>query len=201
MKPPARRSRCRWPTSSGKVTAGTGRPLPGGPRGARERPGSPPRPGPGAAGAVIAVVAGTAAVSSAIHGGRAAAGAGPAHRAIAYVVNSGSGTVTPIRTATNTALPPITTGDNSDTIAITPDGKTAYVANYLYHRGTVTPIRTATNTALPPVKTGRSPAAIAITPDGKTAYVANNGSGTVTPIRTATNTPLPPIRTGPHPDD
>jgi len=115
-----------------------------------------------AAAAVIAVVAGTAAVSSAIHGGRAAAGAGPAHRAIAYVVNSGSGTVTPIRTATNTALPPITTGDNSDTIAITPDGKTAYVANF--DSGTVTPIRTATNTALPPIKTGLGAVAIVISP-------------------------------------
>ena len=31
----------------------------------------------------------------------------PAHRVIAYVANAESGTVTPIRTATNTALPPI----------------------------------------------------------------------------------------------
>ena len=40
-------------------------------------------------------------------------------------------------------------------IAITPDGKTAYVANF--GSGTVTPIRTATNTALPPMKVGRHP--------------------------------------------
>ena len=151
-----------------------------------------------AGGAVIAVVAGTMAVSSAIHGRRAAAGANLAHRAIAYVANR-QGTVTPIRTATNTALPPIKAGDNPDFIAITPDGKTVYVANYVYQRGTVTPIRTATNTALPPIKVGRTPAAIAITPDGKTAYVANFLSGTVTPIRTATNTALPPIKTGYYP--
>src|SRR5262249_56804877 len=93
--------------------------------------------------------------------------------------------VTPTRTATNTALPPINAGDNPDAIAITPHGKTVYVANYVYRGGTVTPIRTATKTALPPIKTGRSPAAIAITPDGKTAYVVNFDSGTVTPIRTA----------------
>ena len=47
-------------------------------------------------------------------------GAGRAHRFIAYVVNSGSGTVTPIRTATNTALPPIKTGLGPDAIVITP---------------------------------------------------------------------------------
>jgi len=120
-----------------------------------------------AAVAVIAVVAGTAAVSGAIHGRRAAAGAGPAHRAIAYAVNMGDyphspGTVTPIRTATNTALPPVKTGRGPTAIAITPDGKTAYVANFM--SGTVTPIQTATNTPLPPIKTGLSAVAIAIFP-------------------------------------
>jgi YVTN family beta-propeller protein len=47
-------------------------------------------------------------------------------------------------------------------IAITPDGKTAYVTNYA--SGTVTPIRTATNTALRAVKVGTHPVAIALTP-------------------------------------
>ena len=37
--------------------------------------------------------------------------------------------MTPIATATNTAGPPITVGIDPDAIAITPDGKTAYVAN------------------------------------------------------------------------
>ena len=70
--------------------------------------------------------------------------------------------VTPIRTATNTALPPIETGSDPNAIAITPDGRTAYVTNP--GSGTVTPIRTATNTALRPIKTGLGPDAIAITP-------------------------------------
>ena len=175
-----------------------------GPR--RASPAKPGRRWPGwvppvaAAGAVIAVVAGSAAVSSTIHGSGATGAASRAHRPIAYVANAGSGTVTPIRTATNTALAPIKAGASPAAIVITPDGKTAYVANYVYHRGTVTPIRTATNTALPPITTGRSPAAIVITPDGKTVYVANFDSGTVTPIRTATNTALPPIKTGFFPD-
>ena len=69
----------------------------------------------------------------------------------AYVLSStvlggGSGTVTPIRTATNTALPTDRRGQDPRAIAITPDGKTVYVTNY--QSGTVTPIRTATNTAL-----------------------------------------------------
>src|SRR6516162_2675815 len=105
-----------------------------------------------AAAAVTAVVAGSAAVSSAIHGPEAIGGASLGHGATAYVTNPGSGTVTPIRTATNTALPPVKTGPGPVRIAITPDGKTAYVVN---SSGTVTPIRTATNTSLPPIKVGR----------------------------------------------
>ncbi|HEX3193386.1 MAG TPA: YncE family protein, partial [Streptosporangiaceae bacterium] len=101
----------------------------------------------------------------------------------AYVLSStvlggGSGTVTPIRTATNTALKPITVGQDPRALAITPDGTTIYVTNY--QSGTVTPIRTATNTALAPIRVGRNPLAIAIAPDGKTAYVADAQSGTVT---------------------
>jgi DNA-binding beta-propeller fold protein YncE len=68
--------------------------------------------------------------------------------------------VTPIQTATNKALPPIKTGRLPQAIAITPDGKTAYVS--LVTAGVI-PIRTATNTALPRIKTGYS-GAIAITP-------------------------------------
>jgi YVTN family beta-propeller protein len=119
----------------------------------------------------------------------------------AYVLTNtlagGPGTVIPIRTATNTALTPITVGQDPRALAITPDGKTIYVTNY--QSGTVTPIRTATNTALAPIKVDGNPWAIAITPDGKTAYVANLQSGTVTPIRTATNTALTPIKVGRDP--
>ena len=71
--------------------------------------------------------------------------AGKSAPVTAYVANAGSGTVTPIATATNTAGRPITTGNDPLAIAITPDGKTAYVANAA--SGTVTPITTATNTA------------------------------------------------------
>ncbi len=127
---------------------------------------------------------------------RAAADRIPATRpgtATAYVVNAGSGTVTPIAIANNRAGPAIPVGDNPQAIAITPDGKTAYVANYV--SGTVTPITTATNKPGPAIPVGNVPGAIAITPHGKTAYVANWDAGTVTPISTATNKPGHAIRT------
>ena len=70
--------------------------------------------------------------------------------------------MTPIQTATNKAGKAIKVGNRPGAIAITPDGKTAYVANH--DSGTVTPIRTATNTALKAIKVGSDPTAIAITP-------------------------------------
>ena len=123
----------------------------------------------------------------------------------AYVLSStvlggGSGTVTPIRTASNTALKPIAVGQDPRALAITPDGTTIYVTNY--ESGTVTPIRTATNTALAPINVPEGSFNMAITPDGTTIYVLDLGSsqhkqGLVIPIRTATNTALRPITIGP----
>jgi DNA-binding beta-propeller fold protein YncE len=107
--------------------------------------------------------------------------AGPANPATAYVVNKDSGTLTPIRTATNTAGTPIPVGISAYAIAITRHGKTAYVVA----GGRVIPIQTATNTVGPPITAGSNPQAIAITPNGKTAYVLNIDSNTVTPIQTA----------------
>ena len=104
----------------------------------------------------------------------------------------------PIATAANTAGPPIEIGNHPDGIAITPDGKTVYVANI--NSGTVTPIETATNTAGTPIEVGEGARAIVITADGETAYVGVWGEpGTVTPIATATNTAGTPIEVGDGP--
>ena len=105
--------------------------------------------------------------------------------------------MTPIDTATNTAGTAIAVGSGPFGVAITPDGKTAYVTNDL--SGSVTPIDTATNTPGTAIAVGSAPFGVAITPDGKTAYVANLSSGSVTPIDTATNTPGTPIAVGSSP--
>ena len=105
--------------------------------------------------------------------------------------------MTPVTTATNTPGKPIKIGAIPAAIAITPDGKTAYIADV--HPGTVTPVATATNTPGRPIKIGGFPWAIAITPDGKTAYIVNlpaygRGPSRVIPVATATNTPGRPIK-------
>jgi len=112
---------------------------------------------------------------------------------MAYVTET-LGVVTPVNIATGTAGTPITVGPMPTAIAITPDGKTAYVANE--GSNTVTPITIATGTAGTPITVGSTPDAIAITPNGQTAYVANEGSRTVTPITVATGTAGTPIPVG-----
>src|SRR5258708_12685164 len=85
-------------------------------------------------------------------GAALAATASPACRTdpvIAYVVNPASGTVTPIRTATNTALKAIKVGFAPLAIAITASGKTAYVPDALLNP--VTPLSPPTHTAGTPL--------------------------------------------------
>jgi DNA-binding beta-propeller fold protein YncE len=117
---------------------------------------------------------------------------GPPTLYIYGYTGSHGGTVTPISTATNTPGRPIHVGggprSGAGQIAITPDGKTAYVTT----GSSVTPINMATGTPGTPIHVGGGVTrGIAITPDGKTAYVTTGSS--VTPISTATNTPGQPI--------
>jgi len=123
----------------------------------------------------------------------------------AYVTIFSSGTVTPINLSDNKAGKPIKISGKPlgngfmglpFAIAITPDGKTAYVTNGA--SGTVTPIDVATGKPGEPIKISGKPGAdaIAISADGTTAYVANQPSSTVTPIYLATGTPEKPIKIG-----
>ncbi len=128
-------------------------------------------------------------------------GSDPGSSYIAYVADevsyryrdSTSGTVTPITTGSDMpqlpihALQPLA-------IAITPDGKTAYVTSVLDNL--VTSVTLATSTEAFRIPVARSPVAIAIAPDGATAYVSSFQRGMVTPIAVATNTREAPIRVG-----
>jgi DNA-binding beta-propeller fold protein YncE len=117
----------------------------------------------------------------------------------AYVTRQYPADVVPIRVATGTALRPITFSHHFIPLelAVTPDGKSAYVSGAVMGGDTVVPINLATGTALRPIKAGISPGPIAITPDGRTMYVGADGSfvtgerapSTVTPVRIATSKP------------
>jgi hyaluronoglucosaminidase len=127
-----------------------------------------------------------------------------------YIPDSSPDGVIPFFTATNTPGKLVGFGSASvQSIAITPDGRTAYVMSQpeltrpltsVDHIlkcspvGELTPVSTATNTAGKPIKVGCLPLTAVVTPDGQTIYVVS--TGTVTPIATATGRPGKPIKIG-----
>jgi YVTN family beta-propeller protein len=95
-------------------------------------------------------------------------------------------TVSVIRTATNTVVATVPVGNAPDAVAVTPDGKHAYVASDL--SASVSVVDTATNMVVgTTIPVGATPDAVAVTPDGKHAYVANPNSNNVSVIDTASN--------------
>jgi len=100
-----------------------------------------------------------------------------------YVANWGTddkagSTVTPIEVteggASGRVLPSITVGLNPNWVAVTNDGKTAYVANK--GSSSITPIDVASNTAGAAISVPGPPIQMQIAPDGTMAFVAIAGS-------------------------
>jgi YVTN family beta-propeller protein len=110
----------------------------------------------------------------------------------AYVANIVSNTISVIDTATNMVVAALPLGEVTG-IAITPDGKHAYVTQFA---GSVSVIDTASNTVVATVTAGSEPGGVAVTPDGQHAYVTNSGSSNVSVIATATNTVVATVTVG-----
>ena len=121
---------------------------------------------------------------------------------LSTVAPDSPGTVIPVNLATGHPGTPIETGADPVAIAISPDGRTAYVVDD-GDSGTTTPVDLATGQPGTPIETGTDPQAIAITPDGTTAYVTDDGNGhgdgTVIPVNLATGHPGTPIKVGADP--
>src|SRR5215831_13450343 len=132
--------------------------------------------------------------------GAASPGTPPAASAsvvTAYVLNSGA--VTPINTVTKTALKQISTkGGPSFLMAMTPNGKKVYVADYDGGPG-VLPISTATNSPGKQILVARNPSALGVTPHSKTLYIVDQDSNNVDAISTATNQDVGGFETGETP--
>jgi YVTN family beta-propeller protein len=93
---------------------------------------------------------------------------------------------------------PVEAGEGPTSVAITPDGKYAYVTDVVGE--SVSVIETGLRRKVATIEgVGAEPFGIAITPDGKYAYVTDNGSDEVTVISTATKKVVKSISVGSEP--
>jgi YVTN family beta-propeller protein len=131
-----------------------------------------------------------------------AASVGLSAQPYGYVTNYGNGTVSVVNAPTSAiAGSPINVGPNPSFVAITPDGRHAYITNTnaAASPGSVSVIDTATNTVVATITVGDQPQGVAISPDGSKAWVIDfgfqNGPG-ISIIDTATNTVTTTITAG-----
>jgi hyaluronoglucosaminidase len=157
-------------------------------------PGSSPRRVLFAAVLLAAAVPGAAHadVDADVEAGRAAV----RHAHKAYVLNTGSASVTVINTRTGKARKTIKVAGEPRSVVVTPNGKTAYVLVW-GQKGVVTPIDTRTDKPGRPIKVGAWPVGrLVVTPDSRKVYVMSGGNKII-PITTKTNKAGKPIKEGP----
>src|SRR3954447_24513160 len=122
----------------------------------------------------------------ALAGALLAAAPGAQAAPFAYVTNLESGNVSQYDTLGDGGLSPIgpaTAESGPADVAVSPNGRSAYVLNFnvntisQYDINATTGVLTAKSPAT--VAGGDLPRAVAITPDGRSAYVANQAGGDV----------------------
>jgi YVTN family beta-propeller protein len=117
---------------------------------------------------------------------------------LAVVGERDSNQVSFVNAATNKLVGgPVEAGQGPTSVAITPDGKFAYVTDVFGK--SVSVIETGLRRNVATIEVGANPFGIAITPDGKYAYVADSGSDEVTVISTATKKVVKSIPVGSEP--
>ena len=110
-----------------------------------------------------------------------------------------NGYVEVLATPTNTEVAQIALPDSGSYDTVSPDGKTAFVSNYVAGgAGYVGVIDTASNTLTSQISVGTNvyPQGGAVSQDGTRLYVPNSGNGTVSVIDTATHTVVATVQVG-----
>lgn len=115
----------------------------------------------------------------------------------AYITNSGTNTVSEIRTSDNTVTATVNVGSFPIGVSVSPDGTKVYVSNS--GDNTLSVIRTSDNTVTATVSVGQFPVGVSVTPDGTRVYVANFDANTVSVIRTSDNTVTATVNVGSGP--
>ncbi|MDF2433866.1 MAG: hypothetical protein JWP44_3497 [Mucilaginibacter sp.] len=122
----------------------------------------------------------------------------PVGSGFAYIVNSGSNSVSVINTATSAVVATIPVGSNPNSVCVDPNYNEVYVVNN--SSNTVSVINTLTNTIKATISVGPSPWSVTVSQDGSRAYVADGGNNDVEVINTTTNTVMVTIPAGTNPN-
>jgi YVTN family beta-propeller protein len=121
-----------------------------------------------------------------------------------WAVNPGDDSVTVIRPDNNSLLAKIPVGDEPQSVALTPDGQYAYVANAAGSSLTIIQINdpawgSFTAAPLTTLTTGAEPWNVVTSPDGQRVFVANSGQDTITVINAATRGIIGHVNLRPNP--
>jgi YVTN family beta-propeller protein len=116
--------------------------------------------------------------------------------AVAYISNTGDGAVFVVDQSTASVVGTIPVGDQPVGVAFSPDGTSAYVANF---GSGVSVIETATHSVVATITLGGFPEDVAVSRDGSRVYVSNATANTVTVIETASNGVVATIPVGAAP--
>ncbi|MFL9825409.1 autotransporter domain-containing protein [Rhodoplanes sp. SY1] len=112
----------------------------------------------------------------------------------AYVVSTGSDTVTVLDVAAGTIATTVAVGSQPEGIAISPDGR--YVYATALNGNSVSVISTATNQVVGSPIPIASALAIAVSPDGNTLYVTNFYDGTLSVVDATSRTVVGTVAVG-----
>jgi YVTN family beta-propeller protein len=107
-----------------------------------------------------------------------------------WVVNPSDDSVSVLRPDTNTRIATVPVGDEPQSIALTPDGRYAYVANAAGGSVSVVQINdpawgSFSATVITNITTGAEPWNVVCSPDGRRVFVANSAQDTITVIGTS----------------
>jgi YVTN family beta-propeller protein len=112
-----------------------------------------------------------------------------------YDYDTGSDSVSVIDTRTHRAVRTLPTGRFPVGVAVTPDGKSVYVANEV--AATVSIIATGTGKVTGSVPVGAGPFAVTLGPDGRRLYVTVLGPGNIAVIDTGSHRVSGSVNVGP----
>lgn len=123
---------------------------------------------------------------------------GPPITQDAYITPGRASTVV-LDTATNSLVNTVTVGINPFGVAVSPDGRYAYVTNF--SSGTVPVIDAATHTVTATIGLTSgggmtAPTGVAVTPDGRDAYVIDDSSATIAVVTRVWNLVEPAVPPG-----